>query len=124
MAKDAEKIYRLAVSEMKKEKWLDAITLLKRDPVALRSNWRFAWDLGWCYFKLELMEDSRRNMIIAARLAPKNPTCKSGLGQVYLKLGQYKKAELILSEALQIKESHYEDKSSSGLSCSRETGAG
>jgi tetratricopeptide (TPR) repeat protein len=107
MAKDSEKIYRLAVSEMKKENWLDAIALLKQDPVALRSNWRFAWELGWCYFKLGRIKDSRRYLMTATRLVPENATCKSALGQVYLKLGQYKKAELILSEALHIKDSHW-----------------
>ena|SRR5579864_4034041 len=107
MAKGAEKIYRLAVSEMKNENWLDAIALLKQDRVALRSDWRFAWELGWCYFKLGGMTDSRRYLVAATRLAPENPICKTALGQVYLKLGQYQKAELILSEALHIKESNW-----------------
>ena len=45
-------------------------------------------------------------MIRAAQLAPENPTCKWGLGQVYLKKRQFKKAEIILRESLGIKESH------------------
>jgi Flp pilus assembly protein TadD len=45
-------------------------------------------------------------MIRAAQLAPENPTCKWDLGNVYLKKGRLKKAELILTESLGIKESH------------------
>jgi Tfp pilus assembly protein PilF len=106
MVDGAEKIYKRAISEMKREKWLEAIARLKQDPAALRSDWRFAWNMGWCCFKLGRITDSRRYLTAATRLAPKNPTCKFGLGQVYLRQGQYKRAELILFEALQIKESH------------------
>ena len=42
----------------------------------------------------------------AAASPPENHVCKYGLGQIYLKQRQYKKAESIFSEALQIRGSH------------------
>ena len=52
------------------------------------------------------MAEAQRYLTKAADLAPKNAACKFGLGQVYLQKKQYKKAESILREALQIRESH------------------
>jgi Flp pilus assembly protein TadD len=106
MTENAEQIYKRALSEMKKEQWLTAIKLLSRDGAALQTNWRFSWNLGWCYFKLERFNAARRHMIRAAQLAPENPICKWGLGNVYLKKGHFKRAEVILTESLGIKESH------------------
>jgi Tfp pilus assembly protein PilF len=45
-------------------------------------------------------------MIQASRLAPENPICKWGLGTVYLKRKHFKKAQVVLTESLKIKESH------------------
>jgi Flp pilus assembly protein TadD len=106
MTENAERVYKRALSEMKKEHWLTAIKLLKFAGVALQTNWRFSWNLGWCYFKLDKFDAARRHMVRAAHLAPENPTCKWGLGTVYLKKGHPKKAEVILTESLGIKESH------------------
>ena len=106
MTENAEQVYKRALSEMKKEQWLAAIKLLKRETAILQTNWRFSWNLGWCYFKLDKFGAARRHMIRAAQLAPENPTCKWGLGNVYLKKGHFKKAEVILTESLGIKESH------------------
>jgi len=106
MTASAEQVYKRALSEMKREQWLTAIKLLKRETGVLQTDWRFFWNLGWCYFKLDKFDAARRHMIRAAQLAPENPTCKWGLGKVYLKKGNFKKAELILTESLGIKESH------------------
>jgi Flp pilus assembly protein TadD len=106
MTESAEQVFKRALSEMKKEQWLAAIKLLKRELGVVEKNWRFSWNLGWCYFKLENFDDARKHMIRAARLAPDNPTCKWGLGNVYLKKKHFKKAEVVLTESLGIKESH------------------
>jgi len=106
MTESAEQVYKRALSEMKKEQWLAAIKLLKRDMAVVQTNWRFSWNLGWCYFKLEKFDSARRHMIRAAQIAPENPTCKWGLGNIYLKKRRFKKAEIILTESLGIKESH------------------
>ena len=106
MTENAEPVYKRALSEMNKEQWLAAIKLLKVAGAALQTNWRCSWNLGWCYFKLDKFDAARRHMIRAAQLAPENPTCKWGLGTVYLKKGRFKKAEVILAESLEIKESH------------------
>jgi Tfp pilus assembly protein PilF len=72
----------------------------------VEKHWELLWNLGWCNFKLERMDEARKHLRKATRLAPENRACKYGLGQVYLKQKQYKKAESMLREALQIKESH------------------
>lgn len=99
-------LYQRAMAEMKTEHWLAAIKLLKHERTAVQKNWRFPWNIGWCYFKLDRFDDARRHMIRAAKLAPENPTCKWGLGTVYLKKKHFKKAEAVLAESLKIKESH------------------
>ncbi len=106
MTESAEQLYKRALSEMKKDQWPSAIKLLKRARAVVQQNWRFSWNLGWCYFKLGKFEDARKHMIRAARLAPESPTCKWGLGTVYLKRKHFKKAEVVLAESLRIKESH------------------
>jgi Tfp pilus assembly protein PilF len=45
-------------------------------------------------------------MMRANELAPDNASCKWGLGSVYLKKREFKKAEVILAESLRIKEWH------------------
>jgi Tfp pilus assembly protein PilF len=99
-------LLKLAESVMREERWSEAITLLKENLPAVRKQWELSWNLGWCYLKLDRLDEARKNLTRATRLAPDNHACKYGLGQVYLKTKQYKKAETILSEALRLKESH------------------
>jgi len=106
MTESAYQLYKRASSEMKKEQWLVAIKLLQRELAVVQKNWWLSWNLGWCYFKLNKFDDARKHMIRASRLAPENPTCKWGLGNVYLKRKHFKKAEVVLTESLRIKESH------------------
>jgi Flp pilus assembly protein TadD len=106
MTDSADQLYKRALSEMKKEQWLAAIKLLQYELPVVRKNWRLSWNLGWCYFKLNKFNDARKHMIRASRLAPENPTCKWGLGNIYLKGKHFKKAEAVLTESLRIKESH------------------
>jgi len=115
MTESAEQVYKRALSEMKKEQWLAAIKLLEREVAVVQKNWRFSWNLGWCYFKLAKFDSARKHMIRAALLAPDNPTCKWGLGNVYLKKKHFKKAEVVLTESLGIKESHLTSKSRTQL---------
>jgi Flp pilus assembly protein TadD len=90
---------------MKKERWNGAIELFNLRPDIVEANWRFSWEIGWCYFKLSKFETARKHMIRATELAPENPICKWGLGTVYLKRKHFKKAETVLAEALRIKDS-------------------
>lgn len=105
MNKAYQHLYKQALREMNKECWLPAINLLKH-LAAAEKDWRFSWNLGWCYFKLDKLNVARTYMIRASRLAPEEPTCKWGLGNIYLKGKQFKKAEAILAESLAAKESH------------------
>jgi Tfp pilus assembly protein PilF len=99
-------LLKRARSLMKEERWHEGIKLLKANAPVVEKHWELLWNLGWCYFKLERMDDARKYLAKATQLAPKNHTCKVGLGHVYLKKKQYKKAERILAEALRIKEGH------------------
>jgi len=98
-------LLELVQSLMTKERWGEAIELSKENPSRVDKDWKLLWNLGWCYFKLGRWSEARKYLARAENLNPKNFVCKYGLGQAYLKTKQYKKAELILSEALQIKES-------------------
>jgi Flp pilus assembly protein TadD len=91
---------------MKQERWLDAIKLLKDNRLVIERHWELLWNLGWCYFKLERMDDARKYLSKAAKLAPGSYLCKFGLGSVYLATKQFKKAERVLSEALETKGSY------------------
>jgi Flp pilus assembly protein TadD len=102
---DAEELYARALPLIRKSP-VEAIRLLEHAFNVVQKDWRLSWDLGWCYFRLERLDDARKHFLRAAKLAPKNATCKWALGNVYLKKKQYKKAETVLSEALKIKESH------------------
>lgn len=86
---------------MREERWQSAITLLQENSSLVEKHWELLWNLGWCYFKLERRKQALRYMALALELAPNRSVCKFGLGQVYLKLEQYKKAEHILLEAVQ-----------------------
>jgi Flp pilus assembly protein TadD len=99
-------LLKLAQSVMREERWREAVGLLKENPSVVEKHWELSWNLGWCYFKLEQMDEARKHLARAGRPAPENHACKYGLGQVYLKKKQYKKAEVILSEALRLKETH------------------
>src|SRR5205823_9276856 len=101
-----QQLLKLAQSVMREERWKEAIRLLKENSSEVETHWELSWNLGWCYFKLGRMGEARKYLARAAKLAPENHACKFGLGQVYLKTKQYKKAELILSEALRLKETH------------------
>jgi Tfp pilus assembly protein PilF len=104
MTENAGQLYKRALSEMRKERWLSAIRLFKLRPAVVEEDWRFSWNLGWCYFKLDKFDTARKHMLQATRLAPENPICKVGLGAVYLERKQFKKAEVVLAESLRIKE--------------------
>jgi Flp pilus assembly protein TadD len=99
-------LLKLAQSVMREEYWHEAIRILKENSAVVEKHWELSWNLGWCYFKLGRMDEARKHLARAAKLAPENHVCKYGLGQVYLKKKQYKKAEAVLSEALRLKETH------------------
>jgi tetratricopeptide (TPR) repeat protein len=91
---------------MKDERWLDAIKLLSDRSSGTGKSWELSWNLGWCYFRLERFDEARKHLNRAHKLAPDSAICKWALGSVYLKKRQFKRAEVVLSESLRIKESH------------------
>ncbi len=99
-------LLKRAQSAMKKERWRDAIKLLKANSSIVEENWELLWNLGWCYFKLQRMDKAQKHLTAATRLSPNRHSCKFGMGVIYLERKQYKKAESILSEALEIKDNH------------------
>ena len=102
----AVELNRRAEFVMDAERWLDAIKLLKGEMPVVESNWRLSWNLGWCYFKLNRLDDARKHLIRAVSLAPENASCKWALGAIYLHKKQYKKAESNLAESLRIKDAY------------------
>jgi len=102
----AVEIWELVHPIMNMERWLEAIKLLKKDSSVVQKDWELSWNLAWCYFKLGRLDEARTHMIRAVKLAPDNATCKFGLGAVYLKRKQFKKAETNCSESLRLKDSY------------------
>lgn len=90
---------------MREGSWHEAIELLKANSSLVDKHYQLLWNLGWCYFRLERMPGALKYLARAEQLAPEKYACKFGLGVVYLEKKQYSKAQLLLSEALQIKES-------------------
>src|SRR5207245_1414524 len=101
-----DEVYKRASYLMWKERWADAIRLLKPECNAAKCDWRSCWNLGWCYFKIGNLDLARKQLVHATRLSPTNAACKWALGIVYLDLKQFRKAEAILAESLTIKETH------------------
>ena len=104
MTENAEQLYKRALSEMRKGRWRSAIKIIKLRPDVVEEDWRFSLNLGWCYLSLHKFDTARKHMLQATRMKPENPICKVGLGAVYLKRKQFKKAEVVFTESLRIKE--------------------
>ena len=102
----AIELNKQAESVMKEERWMDAIKLLEGELPVVKKNWRLSRNLGWCYFKIDRLDEARRHLIQAAKLAPEIAACKWALGSVYLHRKQYKKAKASLVESLLIKDAH------------------
>ena len=107
MTENAEQLYKRALSEMRKGQWLSAIKLFKLRPAVVEEDWKYPWNLAWCYFKLHKFDTARKHMVRATQLSPENPACMTGLGTIYLKRKQFKKAESVLNESLRIKDLHF-----------------
>jgi Flp pilus assembly protein TadD len=78
MTDSAEQLYKRALAEMKRDQWLAAIALLKRKLPIVQNDWRFSWNLGWCYFKLDKFDDARKQMIRPQGLPQKTPLVSGG----------------------------------------------
>ncbi len=91
---------------MRSERWRDTIKVLKSEFDVTRTDWKLSWNLGWCYFKLDRLEEARKHLARAAKLAPQKATCTWALGCVYLMKKQFRKAEKNLVESLQVKDLH------------------
>jgi Flp pilus assembly protein TadD len=105
----ATTLRKQVVVMMNAEHWTEAIALLLSEynfPV-VRRNWRLSWELAWCYFKLDRLDQAEEHMIHASELASYNPTCLTGLAAIYLENGNPRKAETNSEKALRIRESYF-----------------
>jgi Flp pilus assembly protein TadD len=99
-------IWELVHPIMNMERWVEAIKLLKNDFSVVKNDWKLSWNLAWCYFKLQRLDEARTHMIRAVKLAPANAECRLGMGSVYLERKQFKKAETNCAESLRLKDSY------------------
>lgn len=60
---------------MQAEDWLGAIDLVQNHTETVQKHWELSWNLGWAYFKLDMLTEARKCLLTAARLAPENPVC-------------------------------------------------
>jgi tetratricopeptide (TPR) repeat protein len=94
-----DELYKRASYLMWKERWAEAAKLLKPKCAQEKGDWRWCWNLGWCYFKLGKLEFAEKYLIRATQVSPNNASCKWALGTVYLKQKRYRKAERVLAES-------------------------
>jgi len=92
-----------AEAAMKQKRHQEAIELFLKEPATLAQNWKAMWNLGWCYYHLGEFSEAGK-YFDSADAASGDAACKWATGLVYLKEKNYKKAELILTESLQLKE--------------------
>lgn len=93
-----------AEAAMREERWLDAIALFTKEQSALEKDWRALWNLGWCYYKLRKFREAGKCFNAADAGAPANADCKWARGVIYIKKREYRKAERVLTQSLQLKE--------------------
>jgi Tfp pilus assembly protein PilF len=91
---------------MRKMRWLSAIKILEANPGLVRDDWDLSWDLAWCYLNVGQNDLALANMLCAAKLDPRSFGSSFGLGRVYLKRKQYKKAETNYVKSLKITDSY------------------
>ena len=101
-----DELYKRASYLMWKERWAEAAKLLKPKCAQEKGDWRWFWNLGWCYFKLGKLKFAQKYLLRATQVSPNNASCKWALGNVYLKQKQYGKAERVLAESLRLKDTH------------------
>ncbi|HVA16569.1 MAG TPA: tetratricopeptide repeat protein [Candidatus Dormibacteraeota bacterium] len=54
---------------MKKERWQDAIKLVKENASVVENHSELLWNFGWCYFKLERMNEAQKYLTRAMPLS-------------------------------------------------------
>ena len=99
-------LYKRASYLMRKERWTEAAKLLNPECTEKKGNWRSCWNLGWCYLKMGKLEFAQKYLTRAHKFSPNSASCKWALGVLYLKLNQFGKAEGVLAESLNIKDTH------------------
>jgi tetratricopeptide (TPR) repeat protein len=102
----AIKLFRRVGPEMRRMRWLKAIKILNAEPALVRNDWELSWDLAWCYLNVGQLDLALTNMLRASKLAPRSFGPSFGLGRVYLKRKQYKKAETNYAKSLRITDSY------------------
>lgn len=100
----ADRLNEKVSALMKKDRLLEAISLLKNEHSAVEQNWRLCWNLGWCYFRLDRFLQAQKVFARALELSAGNSVCGWGLGLAYLKRKDFRKAEQHLVESLRIKD--------------------
>lgn len=100
------KLLRRVVPVMRRTRWLSAIKILKANSTLVKDDWELSWNLAWCYLNVGQLDLALTNMLWAAKLAPRRFGPSFGLGRVYLKRKQYKKAETKYVESLRIRDSY------------------
>jgi Flp pilus assembly protein TadD len=100
-------LHKRIVVMMNAEQWSETVAVLEANFSVVEKNWRLSWELAWCYFKLDRLDQAEQHMIRASKLASYNPTCRTGLAAIYLENGHPEKAATNSAKALRIRESYF-----------------
>ena len=91
---------------MQRERYGEAITLLRRHGTEAKNDWRHTWTWGWCYFQIDNFQAAKVHLRRATQLAPDSPACHGAFGTACLQAGNYRVAEKSLRKALALKDSY------------------
>lgn len=91
---------------IQRERYSEAITLLRRHGTEAKNDWQHSWNWGWCYFKSDNFQTAKTHLHRATLLAPDKPACHWAYGLACLEARNYRVAEKSLSQALSLKDSH------------------
>ena len=98
-------LFEHADALMKQERWADVVAMVSPQDLAVRSDPRLAWTLGWAHFKLEDYATAAMWRERAAELRPAHPMYLGTFGAALVELERWEEAELVLLRSLALRDS-------------------
>ena len=88
----------------------NALAMSKKAVTQEPKNASYLDTIGWIYFKLDSLDNAKKNVESAANMEEKNATILDHLGDIYFKLGQKEKAKQLWNKAFSLDQSKAEIK--------------
>ena len=88
----------------------NALEMSKKAVAQEPKNASYLDTIGWIYFKLDSLDNAKKNVETASNMEEKNATILDHLGDIYFKLGQKEKAKQLWNKAYSLDQSKAEIK--------------